>query len=62
MKSELKNFVWIFILGAGLVTYANSNFATRGEFKMLIDSVKVIDKKLDQLILRSLGARKHNDD
>ena len=46
MKIELKDIIWWVALGASVIGYTHSNFATKDEVKSLKDILKVIDKRI----------------
>lgn len=50
MKAEIKYFVWAVGLGVGLVVYAQTNFTTKNEGKMIFKSVEKLDRKMDRVI------------
>lgn len=47
--NDLKFFIWALILGASLVTFANSNFVTRPMFNIMYDQVSEIRADVKEL-------------
>lgn len=48
MRNDIKYFVYVFILGMGLVAYANENFMTKTIGGLIFDSLKRIETKVDK--------------
>ena len=49
MRKEIKYFIYCFLLGAGLVIYATSTYATKEEVKTLNDTINKIDRRVYDL-------------
>jgi len=41
-RDQIRYFIWVAVLGAGLVAYAHANFITKPVFNLIYDEIKSI--------------------
>ena len=49
MRGEIKYFIWAVGLGIGLVVYAQTNFTTKNEGRLLLKGLERINKNMDRI-------------
>lgn len=52
MKKEIQYFVYVLLLGAGLVAYAHANFPTKDILHMIVERLDRIENKVDNIKIK----------